>query len=164
MATIILSHQSPLVIFSFQRERWLWCNAAAISVEVPGFHLSCTNPERAFLDDEDWFCSEACEQDGSYKSIVTATKVKGGQLVQCTCRQLQMIWGVPCWVSETAEKVAIRQSVMQVSLQLKYWLQFYMLGLIADKIEKQEMCKKWYYHCKLCVYDRTIMLRHFLLM
>lgn len=41
-------------------------------------------------------CSEACELDGSYKLIVTATKVRGVGAIGtvCTHGQLQMIWGV----------------------------------------------------------------------
>lgn len=55
--------------------------------------MSHTKPEHAPLDDEDGFCSEAYEQNGSYKSIVTATKFKGGGATggQCSHRQLQVI-------------------------------------------------------------------------
>lgn len=41
------------------------------------------NPDCSPLDDADWFCSEACEQNGSYKSFTTTTEVS-----VCVCVSL----------------------------------------------------------------------------
>lgn len=60
----------------------------------PGFICHAWTRNSAALGDEDWFCSEALEQDGSYKSFATATKVgwvKRATVVEGSGRQLQII-------------------------------------------------------------------------
>lgn len=131
-ATFMSSHKSPQ---SFSRSSQRGGSGATLQqfdrrVPFSLFHLSCTNPEHALLDDEDfpqpgmW-----CRMD-HINRLLLPLKSRGGQLVQCVLeRQLRMIWGV--WDSRKGRRECTASYTSAIGIHhtrvsdYRVWLQMY---------------------------------------